>query len=210
MKLIIFFLLCVLSTLNLSAQAFTSNITRLGIGGDVTYLQINSDHVLSRAATGYAGYLESRGELNRFLDVSYAIGIFKHKMEVQEFESEDNIEVGLLGAEIKFLAAFRPFAQKYVTLEGGPSFMLNGEFKIDEKDLERFTGSSNPILMKEFESTNPFNINGVVGASVGIDHFKIMAHYHYSFLDSLNSQDTLGNDIDGNFSFITAGLRIYF
>lgn len=203
-------LIVVFSLSQINAQRFTSNITRLGIGADATFLQIQSDQVNTTTQTGFAGYLESRGEFSRYFDVIYSIGVFNHNIELQEFASNETIESSMLGAEVKFLFAFRPFQNKYVTLEAGPALMLNGEFKFDDADLTRFVGSENPITLQEFEKVNPINLNGIVGISAGLDNVRLTAHYHYGFFDSLESVDVLGNEVDGNLRYWSAGIRFYF
>ncbi|AZQ43144.1 hypothetical protein [Nonlabens ponticola] len=196
--------------LYLSAQRTYSSINRLGIGADATFLQLESDQVNIESETGFAGYLETRGDFNRYFDMVYSVGIFNHKFNVEEFQSTETIDMSVIGAEVKLLLAWRVFGSPYFTIEAGPAVMVNGEFKIDDSDLSRFVGTTDPILVSEFEKTNPININAVGGFSAGINNVRITAHYHYAFLDSLDSQTVSGSDVDGKLSYVSAGLRLYF
>jgi hypothetical protein len=203
-------LVIVLAIIQANAQRFSANINRLGIGADATFLQLDSEAVNSNTNTGFAGYLESRGEMSRSFDVIYSIGIFNHNIELEEFSATEFIEASMLGAEVKFLFAFRPLMNEYFTIEAGPAFMLNGEFKIDEADRSRFIGTEVPVSLEEFEKTNPINLNGVAGFSAGTKNIRVTAHYHYAFFDVLDSVDTTGAELEGTLSYLSAGLRFYF
>jgi len=205
---ILLVLLCTLTQVH--AQRFSSTINRLGIGADATFLQLESDAINSQTKLGYAGYLETRGEMSHSFDVIYSIAIFNHNLELEEFATNDLIKTNLLGAEVKFLFAFRPFQNEYFTIEAGPALMLNGEFKIDEVDKVRFIGSETPISLEEFEKTNPINLNGIAGFSAGTNNIRVTAHYHYAFFDALESVDTTGVEVEGNLSYWSAGIRFYF
>jgi hypothetical protein len=187
-----------------------STINRLGVGVDATFFELHSDQVNVNGQTGFAGYLETRGEYSRHFDLIYAIGVFNHQLDIQEFESDQVIESNLLGAQAKLLIAWRPLQNEFITIEAGPGIMINGEFKIDDADEQRLVGTTSPIVASEFQETNPINLNGIVGLSAGINNVRLTAHYHYAFLDALNAQSVAGSDVDGNISFLTAGLRIYF
>jgi len=56
----------------------------------------------------------------------------------------------------------------------------------------------------------PVNLNGVIGFSAGARNFRATVHYHYSLVDSLTGTNLIGDDIDGNFSFLSVGARFYF
>ncbi len=192
------------------AQRFSSKINRLGVGADATFLQLESNAINSEAKLGYAGSLETRGELSRNFDIIYAIGIFNHNLLLEEFATPDLIEASMLGAEVKLLFAYRPFKNEYITIEAGPALMLNGEFKLDDVDKSRFIGSEVSVSLEEFQKTNPINLNGVIGLSAGTNTIRVTAHYHYAFFDALDSVDTTGKELEGKLSYLSAGLRFYF
>lgn len=210
MKVHIILLIIFCSIAQVNAQRFSSKINRLGLGADATFLQLESDAVNVQTEIGYAGYLETRGEFSRFFDVIYSVGIFNHNIKLEEFATPELIDASMLGAEIKFLFAFRPFLNEYLTIEAGPAFLLNGEFKIDDADKSRFIGAEVPVLLEEFQNTNPINLNGVVGISIGTNNIRATAHYHYAFFNALDSVDTTGQELEGNLSYLSAGLRFYF
>ncbi len=210
MKPNLLFLIFAFTLIQVNAQRFSANINRLGIGADATFLQLDSEAINSQTKMGFAGYLESRGEMSRSFDVIYSIGIFNHNLEINEFATDDIIETNLLGAEVKFLFAFRPLGNEYLTIEAGPALMINGEFKIDEADQNRFVGSEIPIAVTEFEKTTLINLNGIAGLSAGTNNIRLTAHYHYAFFDALDGVDTVGNELEGKLSYLSAGIRVYF
>ncbi len=210
MKPFLTFLALICLIAQLEAQQFRASINRLGLGADATFLQLDSDAINSSSKIGFAGYLETRGDFSRSFDVIYSIGIFNHHIELEEFATNQTIDASMLGAEVKFLFAYRPFRSEYLTIEAGPAVMLNGEWNYDDEDNLSLLGSQTPIILEEFEKTNPINLNGVVGISVGTNTIRATAHYHYSFFDALDGVDTLGNELDGKLSYLSAGLRVYF
>lgn len=190
----------------------TSYNNRLGLGVDATFFNISSDDVEVTQGTGFAINFETRGDFRDDFDLIYSIGIFNHNFSVNENLTGDQIDMSMLGVEIKFLLAWKIAQSDYFSIEAGPALQLNGELKIDNEDRyeESFTGGLNSIQLKEFQNTMPVNLNGVVGFSGGVRNFRVTAHYHYSFVDALTGTNATGQDIDGNFSFISVGARFYF
>lgn len=190
----------------------TSFNNRLGLGVDATFFNISSDDVEVTQGTGFSINFETRGDFRDDFDLIYSLGIFNHNFSVNENLTGDQIDMSMLGVEIKFLLAWKIAQSDYISIEAGPALQLNGELKIDKEDRyeESFTGGLNPIQLKEFQDTMPVNLNGVVGFSGGVRNFRVTAHYHYSFVDALTGTNTADQDIDGNFSFISVGARFYF
>lgn len=190
----------------------TSYNNRLGLGVDATFFNISSDDVEVTQGTGFSVNFETRGDFRDDFDLIYSLGIFNHNFSVNENLTGDQIDMSMLGVEIKFLLAWKIAQSDYFSIEAGPALQLNGELKIDNEDRyeESFTGGLNPIQLKEFQNTMPVNVNGVVGFSGGVRNFRVTAHYHYSFLDALTGKNAADQDIDGNFSFLSVGARFYF
>lgn len=185
---------------------------RLGLGGDATFFNITSDDVVVTQGTGWSANFETRGDFRDDFDLIYSLGVFNHNFSVNENVTNDQIDMSMLGVEIKFLLAWKIAQSDYFSIEAGPALQLNGELKIDNEDRygESFIGGSNAVVLKEFQNTMPVNLNGVIGFSFGARSFRVTAHYHYSLVDSLTGTNFIGEDIDGNFSFISVGARFYF
>jgi hypothetical protein len=185
---------------------------RLGLGGDATFFNITSDDVNVTQGTGWSVNFETRGDFRDDFDLIYSLGIFNHNFSVNENVTNDKIDMSTLGVEIKFLLAWKIAQSDYFSIEAGPALQLNGELKIgnEERYGESFIGGSNPVAIQEFQNTMPVNLNGVIGFSGGARNFRVTAHYHYSLVDSLTGTNLIGDDIDGNFSFLSVGVRFYF
>ena len=178
---------------------------RLGLGGDATFFNITSDDVIVTQGPGWSVNFDD-------FDLIYSLGIFNHNFSVNENVTNDKIDMSTLGVEIKFLLAWKIAQSDYFSIEAGPALQLNGELKIgnEERYGESFIGGSNPVAIQEFQNTMPVNLNGVIGFSGGVRNFRVTAHYHYSLVDSLTGTNLIGDDIDGNFSFLSVGGRFYF
>jgi hypothetical protein len=185
---------------------------RVGLGGDVTFFNIVSDDVNASQGAGWSANFETRGDFRDDFDLIYSLGIFNHKFSVNENLTNDQIDMSMVGAEIKFLLAWKIAQRDYISMEIGPALQLNGELKIgnEEQYQDSFTSDLNPVALKEFQNTMPLNLNGIIGLSGGVRNFRVTVHYHYSFMDSLTGTNLAGDDIDGNFSFLSVGGRIYF
>ena len=185
---------------------------RLGLGGDATFFNITSDDVDVTQGTGWSANFETRGDFRDDFDLIYSLGVFNHNFSVNENVTNDKIDMSTLGVEIKFLLAWKIAQSDYFSIEAGPALQLNGELKIDNEDRygDSFIGGSNAVALIEFQNTMPVNLNGVIGFSGGVRNFRVTAHYHYSLVDSLTGTNLIGEDIDGNFSFLSVGARFYF
>lgn len=185
---------------------------RIGLGGDATFFNIDSDNVEVTQGTGWSASLETRGDFRDDFDMIYSIGIFNHNFSVNENITNDQIDMSVIGAEVKFLLAWKIAQSDFFSIEAGPAFQLNGELKIDNEDRyeNSFTGGLNPVVLKDFQETSPINVNGIIGFSGGARNFRVTAHYHYSFIDALAGTTVAGDNIDGKFSFISVGARLYF
>ncbi|MEO9952240.1 hypothetical protein [Nonlabens sp.] len=202
-----------LTIINAPATRKYSYNNRIGLGGDATFFNIDSDKVQVNQGTGWSASLETRGDFRDDFDMIYSIGIFNHNFSVNENITNDQIDMSVIGAEVKFLLAWKIAQSDFFSIEAGPALQLNGELKIDDEDRyeNSFTGGLvNPIILKDFQETSPINVNGIIGFSGGARNFRVTAHYHYSFIDALAGTTVSGDNIDGNFSFISVGGRLYF
>ncbi len=199
-------------SINAAATLKYTYNNRIGLGVDATFFNINSDAVNVTQGTGWSASLETRGDFRDDFDLIYSIGIFNHNFSVNENITNDQIDMRVIGAEVKFLMAWKIAQSDFFSIEAGPALQLNGELKIDKEERyeNSFTGGLNPIVLKDFQETSPININGIIGFSGGARNYRVTAHYHYSFIDSLAGTNLAGDNIDGNFSFISVGARLYF
>ncbi len=204
------FALLAFTTVNAQSRNRSYN-NRIGLGGDVTYFQLHNQHVNINSGTGFMGTAGTRGNFRDDFDLIYGVSIFSNNFTVQENLTLEDIDMNMIGVEFRLMLAWKVAQSDYFSVEVGPAFMLNSEFKIKDDRFENaIIGGANPIAIQSFKEVSPINLNGVVGFSAGARSFRLTAHYHYGFLDALASKDLAGNDLNGNVGFATAGLRIYF
>ncbi|WP_206052094.1 hypothetical protein [Nonlabens xiamenensis] len=190
----------------------TTYNNRLGLGADATFFQFSSPDVDVQGETGWSLNFETRGDFRDDFDLIYSLGIFNQQFSVQEQPTGDQIDMNMLGVEIKFLLAWKVAQSDYFSIEAGPALMLNGELKVkeDRYDEAVIGTAAQPVTMEEFQNTSPINLNGVIGFSGGTRNIRLTAHYHYAFFNALTGTNVGGEDLEGNFSYISAGLRFYF
>ncbi|PQJ31490.1 hypothetical protein BST92_05925 [Nonlabens arenilitoris] len=211
MKHILAFTAVILLAFYSNAQRRQASNNRLGIALDATFFSLNTDDVAVDGKVGWSAGLETRGSSTPYWDMIFGIHLFNNKFSVQEALTLDEIDMSVIGAEVKLLWAYKIDNREYLSLEIGPAVSFNGEFKVADKRYEDsvITGSS-AVTVSSFQETSPVNINGIVGLSGGLDKIRFSAHYHYAFLDVLNGKNALSEELNGNMSYITAGVRFYF
>ncbi|WP_438961183.1 hypothetical protein [Nonlabens sp.] len=198
-------------TITVHAQRSHSYNNRLGAGIDATFFNLQTDDVAVESRVGWSAGLETRGDWRPFWDMVFGIHLFNNKFSVQEAVTLDDIEMNVIGAEVKVLWAYKINNKDYLSLEIGPAVALNGEFKVADRRYEDsiITGSS-AVAVSSFQKTSPINVNGIIGLSGGLEKIRFTAHFHYAFLDVLNGKNANSEELNGNMSYITAGVRFYF
>lgn len=194
-----------------TAQRTRAYNNHLGIGIDATFFNLETNDVAVEGKVGWSAGLETIGSFRPYWDLIFGIHLFNNKFSVQEALTQDNIEMSVIGAEVKLLWAYKIENKDYLSLEIGPALSFNGEFKVEDSRYEEsiIIGNS-AVTVKSFQETTPFNLNGIVGLSGGTENVRFSVHYHYSFLDVLNGKNALSEELNGNMSYITAGVRLYF
>ncbi|MGJ8683015.1 MAG: hypothetical protein ACSHWW_00230 [Nonlabens sp.] len=193
------------------AQRNYSYNNRIGLGIDATFFNLQTDDVAVEGKVGWSAGLETRGAWKPYWNMIFGIQLFNNKFSVKEALTQDDIEMSVIGAEVKLLWAYKIANRDYLSLEVGPAFAFNGEFKVaDRRYEESIIDGSSAVTVKSFQETSPININGIIGLSGGLEQIRFSAHYHYAFLDVLNGKNALSEELNGNMSYITAGVRLYF
>lgn len=211
MKLSFFITSFILLSFSAFAQRPYSYNNRIGIGVDATFFNLQTEDVVVSGAVGWSAGLETRGDYRPYWDLIFGIHLFNHKFSVQEALTQDQIDMSVIGAEVKLLWAYNIANRDFLSLEVGPAVSFNGEFKLEnDKYEDSIIDGSGAVTVESFQQTSPINVNGIIGLSGGTEHIRLSAHYHYAFLDVLNGKNALSEELNGNMSYITAGVRLYF
>lgn len=195
----------------INAQRNYSYNNKIGVGIDATFFNLQSEDVAVNGKIGWSAGLENRSSYRPFIDFIFGIHLFNNKFSVQEAISLDEIEMNVIGAELKFLLAYKIANKNYLSLEAGPALSFNGEFKVANSNYDDsiITGPS-AVTIASFQQTTPFNVNGIIGLSGGLEKIRVSIHYHYSFLDVLNGKNFNSEELNGNMGYVTAGVRYLF
>lgn len=210
MKRILFLLLIFSFSINLYAQRRNTYNNTIGVGADLTLFNLQTDDVAVNSRIGWTAGLETRGKFRPYADLIFGVQLFNNKFSVEEAISGDDINMNVIGAEVKFLYAAKPWRSDNFSFEIGPALSFNGEYKVEDSRYEdSIIAGDNAVLVSSFQETTPINFSGIVGFSAGTRKIRFSAHYHYAFLDALNGKNALSEELNGKMSFMSFGVRIY-
>lgn len=197
--------------LNLHAQRRNTYNNSIGVGIDLTSFNLQTDDVAVTSKIGWAAGLETRGKFRPFADLIFGIQLFNNNFSVEEAISGEEINMSVIGAEVKFLYAAKPWRSDNFSFEIGPALSFNGEYKVEDARFEEsIIAGESAVLVSSFQETTPINFTGIVGFSAGTRKIRFSAHYHYAFLDALNGKNAQSEELNGTMSYLSFGLRLYF
>ena len=131
--------------------------------------------------------------------------------------NEEFLDYKIFTAQIALLMHVKIIGP-YLTLDLGPMLQYNGEMELKDDDKENYIIKNyDNLLAKDISDISRFNINGTVGLSAGISHFRVKAAYIYGFLNTFNKLNdnnlnvgTNTNKFKGNQSMFVFSLMISF
>lgn len=193
------------------AQKKCSTDNRLGVGVEGTYFAIANPEVQVTGKLGWAAGVESRGPIHPDWDLAIGMQFFSHAFSVREALTMDEIEMRIIGAQVKLLFAYQPLRSDFLSLELGTAISFNGELKVRELDYESsIIDGDGAVVMQSFQQTSPMNIYTITGISLGSTKTRFVANYNYALLDGLNGKNASSEDLNGNMSHLSLGMRYYF
>lgn len=211
MKRVLFTTIILCFALQLNAQRRSSYNNLLGIGADLTSFNLQTDDVQVNSKIGWAAGLETRGKFRPYADLIFGIQLFNNKFSVEEAITGDEIDMSVIGAEVKFLYAAKPWRSENFSFEIGPALSFNGEYKVEDSRYEEsIIAGDSAVLVSSFQETTPINFSGIVGFSAGARKLRFNVHYHYAFLDALNGKNAFSEELNGTMSYLSFGVRAYF
>jgi hypothetical protein len=93
------------------------------------FFNITSDDVTLAQESGWLANFETRADFRDDFDLIYSLGIFKHNFSVNENLTNDQMDMSMVGVEIKFMG-LENAQSDYSSMEVGPVLQLIVEFKI--------------------------------------------------------------------------------
>ncbi|WP_341215578.1 hypothetical protein [uncultured Wocania sp.] len=197
----------------------------IGITGGITQFDIITDNFITKSSNGFVGGLSSTVDIpNRWYNISFgmqlsesSIDISARPTQLSNSNSNEFIDYKMFAAQVAMLMHIK-VVPEYFTIGIGPMLQYNGKLELkDEANKGYYINNYSNLTAEDITNISQFNINGAIGASVGVKNFKLKAQYIYGFtniLKRLNSEtiDASGgvNSFKGNQSMLVLGGIISF
>lgn len=157
---------------------------------------------------------------HRWYNISYSLQLSENNLEISGFRFdedvniEDQLEYKIMTAKLSFLFHAKTIGE-FLTIDFGPMLQYNGKLELQSDNEENLSlrFSDTFIPARELEDISQFNVNGAIGATLGLKFIKLRAQYIYGFtniLDKLNDKNLISEDFKGNQSMLTFSALITF
>lgn len=195
----------------------------ISITGGVSITDIITDNFETTSGNGFHGALLASVDLpHKFYNVSFGISFSENKLGISGrplliSTTETDIDYKFITAQLNAIMHIKIFP-KHLSIDVGPVLQYNGNLEFENQNQENFFINNYAALQaQDITKISQFNVNGAIGLSLGIKHFKLTGKYLYGFtniLGKLNSENlnTLGgsSDFKGNQSTILLGATVLF
>jgi len=163
-----------------------------GIQGGITQFDIITDNFDTESSNGWIGGMSATVDIpHKWYNASYSIQFSENYVRIfgrdfADIPGNKTIEYKMFTAQIALLMHVK-IIKSFFTIDIGPMLQYNSELELkDENQEDYFINNYDNLTAKEITDISKFNINGAIGASAGISHFKIKAQYIYGFTNMLN------------------------
>ncbi len=176
----------------------------IGIYGGITQFDFSTKNFTTKAEQGWLVGASATVDIpHKWYNMSYSIQLAENKIGIvarpnATVLSEEFLDYKLFTAQIALLMHVKLIGP-YVTLDVGPMLQYNGDLELKDDNKENYIINSYANLMaKDISEISKFNVDGAVGISAGISHFRLKAQYIYGFLNSFNKLNDANLDRTGN------------
>ncbi|MFD1615876.1 hypothetical protein [Gelatiniphilus marinus] len=194
-----------------------------GIGGGLTQFNIVTDNFTTKSSNGFLGGLSSTVNIPlQWYDISFGMQLSENNIEIMGSSSlvssfKEFIAYKMFAAQVAMLMHIKVIPD-YFTIELGPMLQYNGKLELKENSKKGYIVDNYVNFNAEdISNISQFNINGAIGATVGIKNFKLKAQYIYGFtniLKKLNSENLQAPDntfkFKGNQTMLVLGAAVLF
>lgn len=223
-KLILLVALTIGFVTSSNAQKGNYPITNgFSVFGGITKFDITTDNFVTSQGDGFLGGMSATVDIPlRWYNVSFGMQLSESNIDILgrpalvSTESEF-VNYKMFAAQVAMLLNIKAI-KNHFTIDVGPMLQYNGKLEFKNKDQEGYyINNYTNLAAEDITNISQFNLNGVVGASLGIRNFKLRAQYIYGFTNILNkleneNLDATGGDarFKGNQSMLVLGAMISF
>ena len=193
------------------------------IFGGVTKFNIATDNFETSQGDGFLGGMSATVDIPlRWYNVSFGMQLSESNIGILGRPAlistqEEFVNYKMFAAQVAMQLHVKVIPD-YFTIDFGPMLQYNGELEFKDKAQEDFyINNYTNLSAKDITKISQFNLNGVVGASVGVKNFKLKVQYIYGFTNILKkleneNLDTLGGNtrFKGNQNMLVLGAMVSF
>lgn len=195
----------------------------IGITGAITKFNIATNNFNTVEGDGFLGGLSAIVDIPlRWYNVSFGMQLSENNIDISGrptavSTNETYINYKMFAAQVTMLMHIKVIPD-YFTIDVGPMLQYNGKLELKDRTQEGYyVNNYSNLTTQDITNISQFNLNGAVGASVGVRNFKLKAQYIYGFtniLKKLENQnlDTSGGDsrFKGNQNMLVLGAIVSF
>ncbi|GAL65340.1 hypothetical protein [Jejuia pallidilutea] len=191
--------------------------------GGITKFNIATDNFVTSQGDGFLGGMSATVDIPlRWYNISFGMQLSENNIDIlgrPTLVSTENefVNYKLFAAQVAMLLHIKAIPNHF-TIDVGPMLQYNGKLELKNRDQEGYyINNYTNLIAEDITNISEFNLNGVVGASLGIRNFKLKAQYIYGFTNILNklenqNLDTTGGDarFKGNQNMLVLGAMVSF
>ena len=195
----------------------------ISVTGGITKFDISTSNFSTKQGDGFLGGLSGTVDIpHKWYNISFGmqlsestLGILARPVAVTT--NSEFIDYNVFAAQVAMLVHIKVIPD-YFTIDLGPMLQYNSKLELKDASKENYYINNYTNLTADaITNISQFNLNGAVGASLGVRNFKLKAQYIYGFtniLKKLESQnlDTTGGDtrFKGNQNMFVLGAIVSF
>ncbi|WP_248724575.1 hypothetical protein [Seonamhaeicola sp. ML3] len=204
------------------AQRGNYRITNgFSVAGGISQFNIATDNFITDQGSGFAGGFLSTVDIpHKWYNISFGIQFSENSIGISARPSQsapstpnEFIDYKLFAAQFAFLVNAKVI-EDHFTIDFGPMLQYNSRLELKDNTQENYViNNYTNLTATDIADISRFNINGAIGASLGIKHFKLRAQYVYGFTNIFNklessNLDTSGGDarLKGNTNMLVLGV----
>lgn len=223
-QIIILVILCLGFVTTITAQHNRYAIKNgIGIIGGLTQYDIATDNFNTKGGNGFIGGMVATVDIpHKWYTVSFGLQFSQNSLEISArptttIATTEQLEYQLSTVQAAFLLHVKLLSDN-LTIDLGPQLQYSGQLELDDDNKKNYIIEGyNALTAEQISDISKFNVNGVVGASVGVSNFRLRAAYSYGFTNifsKLNDANLVTTPVsrkfEGHQSMLSFALMITF